>query len=394
MESVGYGICKKAINDVVKIPLDDRTPSLGLKKIGFAIPELQPDEVLIRVHASALNYNSVWSALSHPLTPFQLISGHVKRNSRDSGHMQDYAIFGSDAAGEILDVGVAVTQWAKGDEVCVHCNVVNPEDPITFRDSMLSTSQSIWGYETNFGAFSAVTKVRASQLLPKPRHLSWEQSASFGLTLPTAYRMLVSPNGANIKRGEVCFIWGAAGGLGSFAIQLCKLVGAKVVAVVGSSEKVSVCEKLGADLVLNRRDFDIKLGVEGDTHRQLMVARAIKKELKKAKFPEIDVVFEHTGGATLMTSVALLKRGGRVTICGASSGYMANLDLRYLWMELKTIIGCHFANQWEVHSAAQLVQSGDVKPVVGSVSPFDALPDAIDQLHKGDVVGKFAITHS
>ena len=102
---------------------------------------------------------------------------------------------------------------------------------------MLSSSQSIWGYETNFGAFAEYTKVRCSQLIKKPKNLDWASAASFCLTLSAAYRMLISKNGARVKAGDTCLIWGGAGGLGSFAIQLAKLSGAKVVAIVSSDKK-------------------------------------------------------------------------------------------------------------------------------------------------------------
>ena len=129
-----------------------------------------------------------------------------------------------------IKVGKNINQWVEGDEVIIHCNVVNEFDNLIQQDGMLSKSQSIWGYETNYGAFAEYTKVRASQLIRKPKNLDWNTAASFCLTLSTAYRMLVSDNGSPIKAGETCLIWGAAGGLGSFAIQLAKLSGANVIA--------------------------------------------------------------------------------------------------------------------------------------------------------------------
>ena len=212
-----YGLDTETLSILSKKPLDERKPSMGIKKLSVPIPDLMPGEVLVEVYASALNYNSIWSSLAHPVSPFQLINSHVKRNPCDKDHIQPFAIFGSDASGVIKKVGSSVTLWKEGDEVLIHCNVVDMNDPISHQDSMLSSTQSIWGYETNYGAFAEYTKVRSDQLIKKPDHVSWETAASFSLTLSTAYRMLISDNGANIKTGQTCLIWGGSGGLGSFA---------------------------------------------------------------------------------------------------------------------------------------------------------------------------------
>ncbi|MHC8733882.1 crotonyl-CoA carboxylase/reductase [Arenicellales bacterium IMCC56312] len=391
MNTQGYGTTKEHLRSVIRTPIDQRQPSKGIIPVRLEVPELQADEVLVEVRASAINYNSVWSALGHPLTPFQLINGHVRRNSSAGDHNLDVAIFGSDASGVIVETGVGVTRWKHGDEVTIHCSVVDPLDPITQSDAMLSKTQSIWGYETNFGAFAEYAKVKASQLLPKPSHVSWEVAASFGLTLSTAYRMLISPNGAHIRPGEVCLIWGAAGGLGTFAIQLCKIAGARAVAVVSDKKKEEVCKELGADLVINRAEFDAEAQDEVQGH--LLTARAIKKLASSRGIPKIDVVFEHVGAATLMTSLALVERGGRIAICGASSGYESTLDLRYLWMDLKKIIGCHFANYLEAAEAAKLIESGAIAPYISSVRPLCEIGSLLDHVYAGESVGKIVLNH-
>ena len=391
MNTQGYGTTKEHLRSVLKTPIDQRQPSKGIIPVRLEVPELQADEVLVEVRASAINYNSVWSALGHPLTPFQLINGHVRRNSSAGDHSLDAAIFGSDASGVIVKTGVGVTRWKHGDEVTIHCSVVDPLDPIVQSDAMLSKTQSIWGYETNFGAFAEYAKVKASQLLPKPAHISWEVAASFGLTLSTAYRMLISPNGAHIRPGEVCLIWGAAGGLGTFAIQLCKIAGARAVAVVSDKKKAEVCKELGADLVINRAEFDAEGHDEVQSH--LLTARAIKKLASSGGIPKIDVVFEHVGASTLMTSLALVERGGRIAICGASSGYESTLDLRYLWMDLKKIIGCHFANYREAAEAASLIESGVIVPYISSVRPLCEIGSFLDHVYAGESVGKIVLNH-
>lgn len=388
-----YGLDTETLSILSKKPLDERKPSMGIKKLSVPIPNLMPDEVLVEVYASALNYNSIWSSLAHPVSPFQLINSHVKRNPCNKDHIQPFAIYGSDASGVIKKVGSSVTSWKEGDEVLIHCNVVDMNDPLSHQDSMLSSTQSIWGYETNYGAFAEYTKVRSDQLIKKPNHVSWETAASFSLTLSTAYRMLISDNGANIKTGQTCLIWGGSGGLGSFAIQLCKLAGVKSIAVVSSEKKAEICKKLGADFVINRKSKNIIDFLDKDGNPNLLGWRRFMQTIKKMGCDPIDVVFEHVGSNTLGLSVFLAKRGGKVVVCGASSGFNATIDLRYLWMELKSIIGSHFANYDEATKAANLVFSNQIKPLIYSINPIKELPKLADQMFDDETNGKIVFNH-
>jgi len=388
-----YGINKDTVKKAVGIELDKRKPSDYLVKLDVPIPDISSNEVLVKVNCSALNYNSIWSTLCHPISPFQLISSYVARNKHESSHLQDFAIFGSDASGTIEKVGENVKNWKVGDSVIIHCNIVDSEDPIIQRDGMLSESQSIWGYETNYGAFAEFTKVKSTQLIKKPDHLDWEEAASFGLTLSTAYRMLISDNGAKIRPGETCLIWGAAGGLGLFAIQLAKLAGANVIAIVSSDEKINICKKYGADFVINRKKDFPKHFNDEDGNPDYLAWRKISLILKKLKAPDIDLVFEHVGKETLGLSVYLLKRGGRVVTCAATSGFLATIDLRFLWMQLKTIIGSHFANYDEANEAAKLVFESKIVPVFIKKN-INSLPEMMDEMYYGKTYGKVVFNHN
>ena len=387
-----YGVTKEITKKVLQIPLDERLPSMGITRLEVPHPNLLHDEVLIKPKASALNYNTLWSGMNHPATPFQLVSGYVKRNKASGDHIQDFAIFGSDCAGEIVGVGGVDENWKIGDEVVVHCNVVDVNAPDAQNDAMLAKSQSIWGYETNYGAFAEFTKVKKSQLIRKPSHLSFEESAGFSLTLSTAYRMLISPNGARINAGETVLIWGAAGGLGTFAIQLCKLAGAKSIAVVSSSEKAEVCRNLGADFVVDRSQTSFGPFLK-DGKSDLIAWSKAKRHLASIGAEPIDVVFEHIGADTLGFSTYVLRRGGRVVICAASSGFNAEIDLRYLWMELKSIIGSHFANYQEAADAAKLVFDGNIKTEVFETVPISKLPEMADAMWSRQTHGKIVFTH-
>src|SRR5215216_6713474 len=205
------------------------------------VPEPGAFEVTVRVMAAGVNFNNVWAALGQPVSVFRY-------------HPEDHHIGGSDASGIVWKVGEGVTRWQPGDEVVIHCNQASYEDvEVHGLDPMAAPTQQIWGYETTWGSFAQFCKVQAQQLLPKPAALTWEEAASYGLTYFTAYRMLVDQ--ARIQSGHRVLIWGAAGGLGVFAIQLCKLAGADAVGVVSSAEKGELVQRLGATGFINRSEF-------------------------------------------------------------------------------------------------------------------------------------------
>src|SRR5256884_7325725 len=182
--------------------------------------------------------------------------GSLRRNATTTPlpkrHALPYHVVGSDLAGVVLRTGPGVNAWQPGDAVVAHCLNVELEHPDGHNDTMLDPEQRIWGFETNFGGLAELALVKANQLMPKPAHLTWEESASPGLVNSTAYRQLVSRNGADMKQGDVVLIWGASGGLGSYATQMALAGGATPVCVVSSADKVEVCHRLGAELVINR----------------------------------------------------------------------------------------------------------------------------------------------
>src|SRR3954451_1401574 len=207
------------------------------------VPEPGANEVIVRVMAAGVNYNNVWAALGKPVSVF--------RYHPD----EDHHIGGSDASGIVWKCGPGVEKWKPGDEVVIHCNQASYEDyEVHGLDPLAAPSQKIWGYETSWGSFAQFTKVQGQQLLPKPANLTWEEAASYGLTYFTAYRMLIDR--CDLQAGQNVLIWGAAGGLGVFAIQLCKIAGAHCVGVVSSDEKGELTKQLGADGFINRNEFD------------------------------------------------------------------------------------------------------------------------------------------
>src|SRR5215211_7119931 len=300
-------------------------------------PEPGAFEVTVRVMAAGVNFNNVWAALGQPVSVF-------------TAHEEDHHIGGSDASGIVWKVGEGVTRWKPGDEVVIHCNQASYEDvEVHGLDPMAAPSQEIWGYETTWGSFAQFTKVQAQQLLPKPDNLSWVESSAYGLTYFTAYRMLMDR--CNLQSGHNVLIWGAAGGLGVFATQLCKTSGANAVGVVSSAAKGELVKQLGAVDYIDRTEFAGMMRKGGETpdeeKERFKVSRAFSKRVKEILGDQPDIVFEHVGKATFPTSVFTVKPFGKVVICAGTTGYELDFDVRYLWMRQKQIIGSHFANAYE-----------------------------------------------
>jgi crotonyl-CoA carboxylase/reductase len=341
------------------------------------VPEPGANEVLVLVMAAGVNFNGVWAAQGKPVSVFRM-------------HKEPYHIAGSDASGIVWKVGKEVRRWKVGDEVVIHCNQSCGQCPeCNGLDPMACSEQKIWGYETSWGSFAQFTKVQAQQLVKKPPLLSWEEAASYGLTYFTAYRMLVGR--AQVKPGDNVLIWGAAGGLGIFAIQICRILGANPIAVVSSPDKYDMVKELGATGVINRKEFAFAWQANEtpeQTKKRMDETKRLGAELRKLTGGrDPDVIFEHVGQETFPASVFLCKRFGKIVICGATSGFDLSFDVRYLWMRQKEILGSHFANAYQAERANELVTSGKVRPVLDQVFDFADTAKAhqlmMENKHKG-----------
>jgi crotonyl-CoA carboxylase/reductase len=346
------------------------------------VPEPGAFEVIVRVMAAGVNYNNVWAALGKPVSVF--------RYHPD----EDHHIGGSDASGIVWKVGAGVTRWKPGDEVVVHCNQASYEDPeVHGLDPLAAPSQKIWGYETSWGSFAQFTKVQAQQLLSKPPALTWEESASYGLVYFTAYRMLITR--CKLQAGKKVLIWGAAGGLGVFATQLCAAAGAPCVGVVSNAEKGELVKRLGAVDYIDRNEFAgmMRTGEEtpDEEKTRFGVSREFAKRVKQILGDAPDIVFEHVGQATFPTSVFTVKPFGKVVICAGTTGFNLDFDVRYLWMKQKEILGSHFANAYECTKANELIESGQIRPVLWRTLGFDGVAEAHQLMLENKHLGKIAI---
>ena len=336
-------------------------------------PEIGEDEALVLVMAAGVNYNGIWAALGQPISPFD-------------GHKQPYHIAGSDASGIVWAVGSKVKRWKPGDEVVIHCNQDDGDDEeCNGGDPMYSPSQRIWGYETPDGSFAQFCRVQARQLMHRPKHLTWEEAACYTLTLATAYRMLFGHEPHDLKPGDNVLVWGASGGLGVFAVQLCAVSGANAIGVISDDAKAEYVLSMGAKGVINRKNFKCwgqlpKVNGEGFADYMKEVRKFGRAIWEITGGKDVDIVFEHPGESTIPVSNFVCKRGGMVVICAGTSGFNLTLDARVLWMRQKRLQGSHFANLKQAAAANKLVIDRRIDAGMSEVFAWSQIPEAHEKM--------------
>jgi len=367
----------------------EKDPRKSLHVDEVPVPELGPGEALVAVMASAINYNTVWTSIFEPLPTFAFLERYGRLSPLAKRHDLPYHVVGSDLAGVVLKTGLGVQAWKPGDEVVAHCLSVELEGPDGHNDTMMDPEQRIWGFETNFGGLAEIALVKSNQLMPKPDHLTWEEAASPGLVNSTAYRQLVSRNGAGMKQGDNVLIWGASGGLGGFATQYALNGGAVPVCVVSSTEKAEICRRMGAELIINRSERDYRFWKDAQTADPKEWRRFGSDIRELTGGEDVDIVFEHPGRETFGASVYAARKGGTIVTCASTTGYLHEYDNRYLWMNLKRIIGSHFANYRESWEANRLIAKGMIHPTLSRTYPLtevgQAALDVHHNLHQGKV---------
>ncbi len=367
----------------------DKDPSKSLHLDEVPIPELAPGEALVAVMASAINYNTVWTSIFEPVSTFGFLERYGKLSPWAKRHDLPYHIVGSDLAGVVLRTGPGVHLWKPGQEVVAHCLSVELEHHDGHDDTMMDPEQRIWGFETNFGGLAELAIVKANQLMPKPPHLTWEEAACPGLVNSTAYRQLISKNGAAMKLGDRVLIWGASGGLGSYATQMTIAGGGTPICIVSSPDKAEICRRMGAELILDRKAGGYKFWKDERTQDPKEWRRfgADVRELTGGS--DVDIVFEHPGRETFGASVFVTRKGGIITTCASTSGYMHEYDNRYLWMNLKRIVSSHFANYREAWEANSLIKRGLIHPTLSKTYAItdvgQAARDVQQNLHQGKI---------
>jgi crotonyl-CoA carboxylase/reductase len=368
-------------------------PATAFQEELVPTPRIGPDEALIAVMAAGVNYNNVWAARGYPVDQ---VATRQKR-----GEPEDFHIGGSDLSGIVYAVGDKVDNVSVGDHVVTHPGYWDQDDPwiAAGKDQMIAPSARIWGYDTNYGSFGQFARAQAHQVLPKAPHLSWEQAAAPTLVGSTAYRMLHGFSGNTVQADDLVLVWGGSGGLGTQALQLTALAGARGIAVVSDDERGAYAMKYGAIGYINRSDFNHwgipPLVDDNDGQREWTAsARAFGKRIWEIAGSRQDpaIVFEHPGAATVPTSIFVCQPGGMVVICAGTTGFDAMVDLRYHWTRQKRFQGSHGTNDQQATEYNQLVVDEKIDPVLGRTISFSEIGQAHAAMGRGEnVQGNVAV---
>lgn len=351
-------------------------PKDAIQREVINTPPVGPDDVLIYVMAAGVNYNNIWAGRG---VPVDTIGARTRKGDPDDHH-----IGGSDASGIVWAIGSNVTNVKVGDEVVVHCGSwdIHAPEVLSGQDPQFSPSARIWGYETTWGSFAQFCRVQSHQCMPRAQHLTWEESAVPTLTGATAYRMLFGWEPNTVKENDVVLVWGGAGGLGSMATQLVANAGGRPVTVVSSESKFEFCKRLGSIGSINRKDFNHwgRLPNWEDTEAMdkfTAGARAFGKAIWDIVGERVNpaIVFEHPGESTIPTSIFVAGTGGMVVVCAGTTGFNADVDLRYLWIRHKRLQGSHFANDEQANAFNNLVLQKKIDPCLAKVFTFDEVAE-------------------
>jgi NADPH:quinone reductase-like Zn-dependent oxidoreductase len=318
-------------------------------------PELRSGEVLVRVHACALNHLDLWVRQGIPGLAIPLPK-----------------IPGSDIAGVVEKIGAGVTKVSPSQKVLLAPGVTCGKCAacLAGRDNYCPQFTNL-GYMIDGGCAEFV-RCPEVNCFPYPENLSFQEAAAVPLVFQTAWHMLLTR--AQLQPGEEVLILGAGSGVGSAAIQIAKFFGCRVIATAGNEAKLAKAKELGVDEVINHKSQEVK-----DEVRRLTGKRGV------------DVVFEHVGSATWDDSIASLARGGRLVTCGATTGYDAKLDLRFLFSRQLSILGSYMGTKSEFATVLKLVAAGKLKPVLDRTLPLAECRLAHEYLESGNQFGKVVL---
>jgi NADPH:quinone reductase-like Zn-dependent oxidoreductase len=316
------------------------------------IPAIKPNEVLIKIKSAALNHLDLWVRKGLPGVPLPIIMG-------------------SDGAGIIEAVGDDLARkdvFKSGDEVFI----------VPFRSDLsygsaeeLSLRYQIVGEHLD-GTQAEFVAVPGDYVMPKPKNLSWEETAAFPLATLTAYHMLTKK--LQLNKDQIILIWGASSGIGSAAIQIARLHNTTVITTAGSEEKIEIAKQLGAHFIIN--------------YHQENVTQRIK-EITSGE--GVDIVFEHVGAKSWQHSLRSLKKGGKIVTCGATTGSDVQIDLRYLFSKHQQIIGSTMGNRQDLFEICALIEQKKLKPLIGQVYPYHEIQIAHQVLEKNQQLGKIVV---
>ncbi len=318
-------------------------------------PAIGARDVLLRVRACALNHLDLWVRRGMPGVKIPL--PHIG---------------GCDIAGEVAKAGDTVTNVKVGDRVMLAPGISCGQcDRCLAGKDNECRQYSLLGYMYD-GGYAQYVKAPSVNALPMPANLSFEEAAAIPLVFLTAWHMLVTR--AQLKPAETVLILGAGSGVGSAAIQIAKVAGARVIATAGSEAKLDRAKELGADELIQHSTQNIADEIKRITNRR-----------------GVDVVFEHVGEATWEQSIRSLAIGGRLVTCGATTGHEGRIDIRLLFSRNLSILGTYMGSKAELFAVLELVGRGELKPVIDCVLPLERAAEAQERLENREQFGKIVL---
>lgn len=321
------------------------------------IPEPKPGpwEVVVDVHAAALNHLDIW----------------VRAGGR--ANLSGPHVLGSDAAGVVSALGESVHGVNMGDEVVIRAGLSCGccESCLAGQQSLCATF-GIVGMSRN-GTFAERVAVPAINVAPKPAHLNFEEAAALGVAYVTAWRMLATR--AALRPGETVLIHGIGGGVALAGLQIAKLSSARVIVTSSSDEKLKRAADLGADETINyKRTKDVAARV-----RELTGGRGA------------DIALDSVGAAAWPVDIQAVRKGGRVVICGVTTGAEAVTDLRAVYWNQLTLLGSTFGSHEDVRSLLAFVEAAKLRPVIDSIMPLAKVREATERMESGSQFGKIIL---
>jgi NADPH:quinone reductase-like Zn-dependent oxidoreductase len=304
-------------------------------------PEVGTGEVLIRLRAASLNRLDLWVRKGLPSVPKP-------------------RILGADGAGTVEALGEGVDDLEVGQRV-----VINPGLEHGDRITVIGEHMD--------GTHAELIAVPATNVYALPDEISFEDAAAFPLVFETAYRMLATR--AGLQAGEWVLVWGAGSGVGSASLAVAKALGANVLATSSDDEKLARARELGADATVNHATGDV-----GATVKEISEGRGV------------DVVVEHVGEATWKSSLQAVRIGGRIAVCGATTGPNPPAQLHRVWWKQLTIVGSTMGTRADFEAVYDLVKSGRAKPAVDGVFPLTDARAAHERMEAGEHFGKIVLT--
>ncbi len=320
----------------------------------IADPELRKDQVLVRIRACALNHLDLW----------------VRKGLRG---VKLPHILGSDIAGEVAAVGEYVKDIRVGQRVivapmhfCGHC----PKCLAGIQNQCREFS--VLGNAVDGGNCELIA-VPVASVIPIPDGLGFVEAASVPLVFVTAWHMLVAL--AKIRTGQTVLVLGAGSGVGVAAIQIAKMFHARVIATAGDDHKLAKARAIGAD--------------EGIDHYKQKISQEVRRITNKEG---VDIVVEHVGTATWDESMKSLKPGGTIVTCGATTGFEAKFDLRFLFSRQLSFLGSYMGTMGDLREALSHIFAGRLKPVVDRTFPLEETRAAHEYLESSRMFGKVVLT--